>query len=236
MYVFAIALINCDRLISTILPLRYFITYYTVRKAKVSIFVVWCTIWLIFTCLLIIFFSMPGNILYLFTKYVFISFRIAEFELVLSGVYFIFAISTYVLIFAKYSRSRLLLTSRNNSSFMRNFKNFKFSVAIILVASFFLFRTLPHLIYYLLIQGIITISTISIRDFNFLENALYATRFVPDIIDALVYVFLYPPVRRFVREKMQKLRKRRRKNRVSSMGCVRSVRSVNQIPHTVNEQ
>lgn len=188
-YVFAIALINCDRLLSTILPLRYRLTYYTVGKAKVSIFVVWCTIWIIFTCLLIIFLSMPGDILYLIISL--FGFYVPKFELVLSGVYFIFAISTYVLIFSKYSRSRHLVTSHNNRSFIRNFKNFKFSVPIILVGSFFLFRTLPHLIYYLLTQGIIKISTNSYRDSIFLENALYATRFVPDIIDALVYVLLY---------------------------------------------
>ena len=64
-YVFALVLITCDRLLSTVLPLRYCLTSYTVGKAKISLLVVWCGIWLIFTCLLIIFLSMSDDILYL---------------------------------------------------------------------------------------------------------------------------------------------------------------------------
>ena len=230
-YVFSLALITCDRLLITLLPLRYCLNYYTVGKAKISILVAWCTIWLIFICLLIKFLLMPCDIQHFVTLMDLNNIHVPEFELVLSGVYFIFAISTYTFIFAKYSRSRNLVTVHNNPSarpsLFRNFKNFKFSVAIILVGSFFFFRSLPHLIYYLFIQGI------SNEDSIFLENALYATRFVPDMIDALVYVFLYPPVRRFIREKMQKLGKRRRRNQVSSMD---GVRSVSHIPRTVIEQ
>ena len=54
----------------------------------------------------------------------------------------------------------------------------------------------------------------------FIKMALYIPRYVADAVDALVYVFLYPPVRRYAKGKLQKLSKRR----TNHVSCTNGVR------------
>ena len=226
LYVSAVILLTGDRLLVSLLNLRYRASY-TVGNARKTIVAVWCTVCVIACslCAFVLHFAhYPRIELFIATS---IIDTLEKYEAGLCSVQVFFTITAYTLIFIQYSTSRRLVTSYNRPSsrpsFFSLFRNSRFSIAIVLVSSFLLLTALPHIMHCLVLLS--TKQSNESDDAAFIEMFLYVLRYVADILDALVYVFLYPPVRRLfretARETLRKLPSRKRSNRV--VGGIRSI-------------
>ena len=234
LYVCAVILVTGDRLLVSLLNLRYRASY-TAGNARKTIVAVWFIVCVVACslCGLVLRFA-HGNLTMLEMLENMINIihwveTLEKYEAVLSAVQMTFTITAYILIFIQYSTSRRLATSYNRPSsrpsFCSLFRNSRFSIAVVLVSSFLLLTALPHIVH-CLVQLSSEQSTENTKA-AVIEMFLYVLRYVADILDALVYVFLYPPVRKLFRETaratIQKLPSRKRSNRVVVSGGIRSI-------------
>ena len=219
LYVCAVILVTGDRLLVSLLNLRYR-ALYTVGYAKKTIAVLWITVCVLTGSVCVSFLRSSSQLLAMkpFVE------TLDRYEAGLCAVQLIFTITAYILIFIQYSTSRRRVTSYNRQSsrpsFFFLFRNSRFAIAIVIVGSFLLFIVLPHIIHCVFLFS-------SEKQPPFIEMFLYVLRYVADILDVLVYGFLYPPIRKLfrdtVRVSIQKLPSRKRSNRVRVMGGIRTL-------------
>ena len=123
---------------------------------------------------------------------------------VLNGTYALFALISYTIIVVGFTRSRRAIARNSNQNSVESFQRFKFSMVIWLMTSFIALSLFPYAIF----------SFYSQKDFSKGVSLLFDTiSNLSDTVDALLYIFLYPPVKEMIK---------RKRNTMTRYLCVRS--------------
>ena len=193
-YIFAMALVTADRLLASVLSIRYQ-SVCTVERAKKIVIAVWC-----FT----FFFICPIAMAVIWhSDYTNDQLCRSMFQNLLKAIltfsYLLFLISTYVIIFIRYMISRRRLGSaRRISRIEPTSKLLKMSN--LFVNSFLVLTGVPYIIS----------TTLSYVAIHVLKHELYMVcmdtmLILSDTVDALLYVFFYPPVRKLLQHELNRV-------------------------------
>ena len=181
LYYASMLLITGDRLVATLLVLRYK-TLCTVRRAGIVLVVTWVT------CIGV------GAILNVYNCYHYgktwilsdkemIDIYIYKVPVVMAVLYLVFAMSCYFLMFCLYVKSKRSITP-SHLSLLQVFRGSKFYVSLLLISSFLVLMVVPFLV--LSSSWNILSPTTALV----LEIMTYSS----DTVDFLIYVFIYQPV------------------------------------------
>ena len=187
----AMFFVTLDRLLVCLKPFRYRATC-SISLTKKIILVSWVLLWtesvLISVVLRLIFGTYKvmdmdiGDGFWAFTLYI---------PAIFSGGYLIFAAIAYTKIAMKYVKSQQQVSSQP-VTVSSVFRNSKFYVAVLLLVSFLLLQVFPFL------TGFFMVNIFRVKDFTNkpIHVVLYVSLYVSDTFDALIYVFIYAPVRK----------------------------------------
>ena len=183
----AMFLLTGDRLIAIILSIRYQV-YCTVYRTKAAIMSTWCFFISAIPPILVGSYLSGGWNLFIDAVKVALWF----YGLVLCILFFVFSVVTYIVMFVYYVRSKRSSSSSHQSS-LELFKHSNFHIAVLLISSFLVLTVIPLLI----LHTYYTILDVQVdRTLHKFINILLS---LSDTVDALIYVFLYSPVRKLIK-------------------------------------
>ena len=189
-YMFSMFYITGDRLLHIILNVRYPV-YWSVGKTKTLLICTWVFGLIISTSLTLEFHFIYKPAMYKYRLHVEI--LVVYIPCALYVIYVLFAIVTYTVMFLKFARSRRNTNARESSLF-KIFINSRFFVSVLLITSFLLLAVFPYLICsFMFLTGIILSKQIILCTI-----VLYR---LSDFIDAIIYIFLQPHVRKLLLQK-----------------------------------
>ena len=182
-YIASMFLITADRLAAAMLKLRYRIVC-TLHRAKMAILCTWCVPPVMLLPLVVSTYLRHG-----YDKMEEVVVHIHSILLpLLFFVFFLFAVTTYLLIFIVYVRSRRRSTAAQ-LSVPQLFTRSRFSVALLLVSSFLLLTVVPELVYF----------TMSLKKFRMdFDILFFIIPNVSDTTDAFIYIIMYAPIRKLL--------------------------------------
>jgi hypothetical protein len=186
-YMFSMFYITGDRLLHVILNVKYPV-YWSVGKTKRLLICTWTFCLAMSTSLTLVHhvtYNEHKTHLRFFYHYI----RPALFI-----IYGLFAIVTYTSMFLQYARSQRN-TNAPQSSLFNIFINSRFFVSVLLIGSCMLLAVIPELI--LLILKLASIPLPS--QFNLYKHVSFR---LSDFIDAIIYIFLQPDVRKLLLTKL----------------------------------
>ena len=193
-YYFSIIMVIFDRFLGIFLSLKYKF-YCTTFKAKVVV----STLWMI-GCALIFSFLLADVLLKL---------HIDLGKLLCIYPYFDLSVTvlsslTYSYIFKIYKSSQsstTVSTIQSSSSSANLFKNSKFFIPLLLTISFVVFIAVPDLSFIII--------EIKKNKASVLLDAAFVCYSLSDLVDAFIYLFLHPSLRRLLWKKLQMFRRSR---------------------------
>ena len=183
----AMFLITGDRLVASLLEAKYF-SICTYKRSKLLIVGSWLFCWLL-TFPLVSFFYFTCGMSVLNEEGV-VDLLIVYVQTVLASLFLIFALTSYFVIFGKYLNNKQKFTEEKLSAF-QVFRRSKFYVSILMVTSHLCLVVLPLLLY--------TVSRIiQVHLPNVITLYIDCSILLSDSVDAVIYVFLYHPVRKLL--------------------------------------
>ena len=117
---------------------------------------------------------------------------------VLNLTFIVFAVSSYLYIFRRFAKGNRMRSNSTASTSIDLFRSSRFYIATMLIASFVVFVVTPSL----------TLSVLQICNVDLsVQVRLYAyiSEAVSDLVDGVIYVFMYVPVRNLASKKLSKI-------------------------------
>jgi hypothetical protein len=186
-YMLSMFYITGDRLLHIILNLRYPV-YWSIGKTKRLLICTWVFCLTISTSLILVYHFIFKSAMIKYEVYLDIIRLYIPFTLYIISL--LFAIVTYTVMFLTFARSRSN-TIAPQSSLFNIFINSRFFICVLLMTSFLLLTVIPNLIRLFAFATSITLSK-QVWLYIFLSTLL------SDFIDAIVYIFLQPDVRKLL--------------------------------------
>ena len=197
-YLAAMFLLTGDRLAACLLGIQYNIKC-TVFRAKATILTTW-----IFSVLVV-----PSAYYAVYIGYGYREFSstVEMFRYIwaaLIQLHMIFAIVSYIIMFTVFVRSRRRTNSDQQQSLLQLFAHSKFYVAILLISTFIVMQGIPALFFIYYTQFSNSNNGLVISNWRlFVYYAITVT--LSDTTDAMIYVFLYNPIRNLLQTKLRVL-------------------------------
>lgn len=185
LYYAAMIFLTGDRLFSTLFPFKYR-QYFHNGKAKKIILATWILIG-IFVITLTAFSSQYGYLHFFYTFYPYQLICI----LAMDCIFLIFAVSTYIVMFCSYVKSRRIATQLRDEPILKTFMKSRFYISALIMGSFLLLCALAHIFqisYYFYRDGLVTLESLMI--YTDISISLSFTS------DGIIYIYLQKSVRK----------------------------------------
>ena len=190
LYFSAMFFITNDRLLAVTKNIQYRFVW-NIHRTKVLIIGSWCiSLLIVLPSFTIVYFvhgvhDLLGDILLYYIP------------TILNVVYLGFAAATYLIMFRKYISSRRLVRKKSKDSSVFNmFRQSKFFVSVLLIASFLVLTVVPYLIIFICnLNG-----TVLSKSFYIYSNTCIL---LGDTLDAIIYIFTYIPVSRLLKRRVK---------------------------------
>ena len=196
LYYAAMYLITCDRLVATLLVLRYRIVC-TINRAKITLAATWLFCIICGTTITTYNCSKYGMNWIIVDKEL-IDIYIYKVPVVLAVLYFVFVIICYLIMFCLYVKSKRSLAP-SHMTLVQAFRGSKFFVSLLLILSFLFLMVIPFIVLANTWKVLSPTATL------FLEILTYSS----DTVDFLIYVFIYRPVTSIMRRSIKSFQAKR---------------------------
>ena len=196
-YIFAMFLITADRLMAVVLRHKYS-SLCTVYRAKVIVITSWFLLAVVpVSSISAVYFSYPQNTRLEWLQRIGLLMRVGLIYLpaILNFLFILFAITSYLIMFLKFIQTERNISNRPNRSVFQMFRNSKFYVAVLIIASFLILSAIPLAVNFVLTAFEVPVSHVPLW-------LLICLR-LSDTADVIIYTFLYTSVQKFWRMKLR---------------------------------